>query len=130
VFFFAAGHHHDAGLHPAAGRVPARDVGQQTCKTAQRGPVIGGCAYILFAFVPMFIVVAAAAGDARARPKLLADDPQKVLPTLVMGHMPFVLQVAVLRRAAVGHQVDRVGHAAGAVHHLRREHPAQPATPA
>ena len=29
VFFFAAAHHHDARLDPAAGRVPARDVGQQ-----------------------------------------------------------------------------------------------------
>jgi SSS family solute:Na+ symporter len=28
AFFVAAGHHDDAGLHPAAGRVPARDVGQ------------------------------------------------------------------------------------------------------
>jgi len=41
----------------------------------------------------MFIVMAALMVMPET-PALLADDPQKVLPTLVMGHMPVLLQVA------------------------------------
>ena len=52
----------------------------------------------------------------RSRPtQLLKDDPQKVLPTWCSRRCRFVDAGAVLRRAAVGHQVHRIGHAAGAV---------------
>ena len=92
VFFFAA------AITMMLGSIPQQDVFQRVmssnnAKTAQRGPVIGGTLYILFAFVPMFVVIAALMvmpGTAG----LLADDPQKVLPTLVMQHMPIGLQVA------------------------------------
>ena len=92
VFFFAA------GITMMLGSIPQQDVFQRVMssrdvKTAQRGPVIGGLLYIGFAFVPMFIVMAALMVMPET-PALLADDPQKVLPTLVMGNMPVLLQVA------------------------------------
>ena len=92
VFFFAA------GITMMLGSIPQQDVFQRVMssrdvKTAQRGPVIGGLLYIAFAFVPMFIVMAALLVMPETA-ALLDDDPQKVLPTLVMGHMPVLLQVA------------------------------------
>ena len=62
-------------------------------KAATHGTVIGGSAYILFAFVPMFLVTSALLIMPERAAELLADDPQKVLPTLVMEKMPFVMQV-------------------------------------
>ena len=55
--------------------------------------MIGGVAYILFAFVPMFLVASALLIMPARPPALLKDDPQKVLPTLVLSKMPFVMQV-------------------------------------
>ena len=87
-----------AAITMMLGSIPQQDVFQRVMssrdvKTAQRGPVIGGTLYILFAFVPMFIVVAALMVMPEAA-QLIADDPQKVLPRLVMDHMPIALQVA------------------------------------
>ena len=47
----------------------------------------------MFAFVPMFLVVSAMLIMPEQAATLIADDPQKVLPTLVMTQMPFVMQV-------------------------------------
>jgi SSS family solute:Na+ symporter len=47
----------------------------------------------LFAFVPMFLVVSAMLIMPEKAAVLMAEDPQKVLPTLVMAHMPFIMQV-------------------------------------
>ena len=58
-----------------------------------RGPVIGGCVYILFAFVPMFIVIAAILVMPGSAQDMLATDPQRLLPTLVRDHMPLWLRV-------------------------------------
>jgi SSS family solute:Na+ symporter len=44
--------------------------------------VIGGVAYILFAFVPMFLVASALLIMPEQTAALLKEDPQKVLPTL------------------------------------------------
>ena len=55
--------------------------------------MIGGVCYILFAFVPMFLVTSALIIMPEQARELLKDDPQKVLPTLVLEHMPFVMQV-------------------------------------
>ena len=93
VVFFARGDHDDARLDPAAGRVPARDVGPATSRRATRGPVIGGVCYILFAFVPMFLVTSALIIMPEQATTLIEEDPQKVLPTLVLEQMPFVMQV-------------------------------------
>ena len=80
------------------GSIPQQDVFQRvmsanSVKAATHGPVIGGICYILFAFVPMFLVVSAMLIMPEKATELIADDPQKVLPTLVMEQMPFVMQV-------------------------------------
>jgi len=62
-------------------------------KAAAHGPVIGGLCYLAFAFVPMFIVTSALLIMPEQASALLKEDPQKVVPTLVMEHMPFVMQV-------------------------------------
>lgn len=91
TFFFAA------AITMMLGSIPQQDVFQRVMssnneRTARRGPIIGGTLYILFAFVPMFIVMAALM-VMPGTGALLADDPQKVLPSLVMNHMPAPLQV-------------------------------------
>ena len=92
VFFFAA------AITMMLGSIPQQDVFQRVMsanseKSAVRGTVIGGSAYILFAFVPMFLVASALIIMPEATASLLKEDPQKVLPTLVMEKMPFVMQI-------------------------------------
>ncbi len=92
IFFFAA------AITMMLGSIPQQDVFQRvmsanTEKSAVRGTVIGGSAYILFAFVPMFLVASALIIMPESTANLLKEDPQKVLPTLVMEKMPFVMQV-------------------------------------
>ena len=52
-----------------------------------------GGVYILFAFVPMFIVIAAILVMPGSAQDMLATDPQRLLPTLVRDHMPLWLRV-------------------------------------
>ncbi|MCZ2408025.1 MAG: sodium:solute symporter family protein [Burkholderiales bacterium] len=92
TFFIAA------AITMMLGSIPQQDVFQRVmssnnARTARTGPVVGGLLYIGFAFVPMFVVMAALI-VMPGTSELLADDPQKVLPTLVMEHMPVGLQVA------------------------------------
>ena len=92
LFFFAA------AITIMLGSIPQQDVFQRVMSAnsefaATRGPVIGGVLYILFAFVPMFLVVSAMIIMPEEAARLIAEDPQKVLPTLVMTQMPFVMQV-------------------------------------
>jgi len=92
VFFIAA------AITMMLGSIPQQDVFQRvmsadSTKSATRGPVIGGIFYILFAFVPMFLVTSALVIMPEQAEALLQDDPQKVLPTLVLEKMPFIMQV-------------------------------------
>jgi solute:Na+ symporter, SSS family len=92
AFFFAA------AITMMLGSIPQQDVFQRVMSAnspyaATRGPVIGGICYILFAFVPMFLVASALVIMPEQTALLLKDDPQKVLPTLVLEKMPFVMQV-------------------------------------
>jgi solute:Na+ symporter, SSS family len=92
IFFFAA------AITMMLGSIPQQDVFQRVMSAnnvsaATKGPVIGGVCYILFAFVPMFLVASALLIMPTEVAGLLKDDPQKVLPTLVMTKMPFVMQV-------------------------------------
>jgi len=87
-----------AGITMMFGSVPQQDVFQRvmsanSVKAATRGPVIGGACYIAFAFVPMFLVTSALIIMPEQAAALIKDDPQKVLPTLVLEHMPFVMHV-------------------------------------
>jgi Na+/proline symporter len=88
-----------AAITMMLGSIPQQDVFQRvmsskSVKIAQRGPVIGGVLYLLFAFIPMFVVTSAVLVMPETAQALLKDDPQKVLPTLVMERMPLILQVA------------------------------------
>ena len=92
LFFFGA------AITMMLGSIPQQDVFQRVMsanseKAATHGTVIGGTAYILFAFVPMFLVASALLIMPEQAAELLKDDPQKVLPTLVMERMPVVMQV-------------------------------------
>lgn len=93
ILFFIA-----AAITMMLGSIPQQDVFQRVMsakdvRAATRGPLIGGICYILFAFVPMFLVVSSLLIAPDETQQLLKEDPQKVLPYLIMGHMPFVMQV-------------------------------------
>lgn len=92
VFFIAA------VITMMLGSIPQQDVFQRVMsadseRSASRGAIIGGALYILFAFVPMFLVVSALIIMPEQADALIKEDPQKVLPTLVMEKMPFIMQV-------------------------------------
>ena len=92
IFFIAA------GMTMMLGSIPQQDIFQRVMsakneRAATLGPVIGGLCYIGFAFVPMFLVVSALIIMPEAAGALIKDDPQKVIPTLVMTQMPFAMQV-------------------------------------
>ncbi len=92
VFFFAA------AITMMFGSIPQQDVFQRVMSAnsqsaATKGPVIGGVCYILFAFVPMFLVASALIIMPEQTALLLKEDPQKILPTLVLEKMPFIMQV-------------------------------------
>jgi solute:Na+ symporter, SSS family len=87
-----------AGITMMFGSIPQQDVFQRvmsanSVQAATRGPVIGGACYILFAFVPMFLVTSALIIMPEQAEALIKEDPQKVLPTLVLEKMPFIMQV-------------------------------------
>ncbi len=93
VLFFTA-----AAITMMLGSIPQQDVFQRvmsanSANAARRGAIIGGTAYIAFAFVPMFVIVSALIIMPQQAAALIADDPQKVLPVLVLDRMPFVMQV-------------------------------------
>ncbi len=93
IAFFIA-----AAMTMMLGSIPQQDVFQRVMSArnvgaATRGPVIGGVCYILFAFVPMFLVVSALIIMPETATALIKDDPQRVIPTLVMTRMPFAMQV-------------------------------------
>jgi SSS family solute:Na+ symporter len=80
------------------GSIPQQDVFQRVMSakdsaTAKKGAIIGGLSYLVFAFVPMFIVASALIIMPAETKALLATDPQKVLPTLILSKMPLVAQI-------------------------------------
>lgn len=80
------------------GSIPQQDVFQRVMSakdsdTARRGAIIGGFSYLAFAFVPMFIVASSMIIMPAETKNLLANDPQKVLPTLILSKMPLVAQI-------------------------------------
>lgn len=80
------------------GSIPQQDVFQRVMSaknapTARAGAIIGGVSYILFAFVPMFIVGAAVLVLGDAGLALAKNDYQRLLPTFVMTKMPLIMQI-------------------------------------
>ncbi|HEX5310476.1 sodium:solute symporter family protein [Aquabacterium sp.] len=80
------------------GSIPQQDVFQRVMSakdsaTARKGAIIGGFSYLAFAFVPMFIVASSLIIMPEQTRDLLTNDPQKVLPTLIMSKMPLIAQI-------------------------------------
>ncbi|MEP6607323.1 MAG: sodium:solute symporter family protein [Burkholderiaceae bacterium] len=103
--FFPDGGVHDwlfwagAAITIMIGSIPQQDVFQRVMSakdadTSVKGPIIGGISYMIFALVPIFIGLSAFLVMPEAANTLLKQDSQKILPTLVLEHMPVWLQVA------------------------------------
>ena len=80
------------------GSIPQQDVFQRVMSakdapTARNGAVIGGASYILFGFVPMFIVAAAVVVMGNNAMEIARNDYQQLLPTFVMTKMPLIMQI-------------------------------------
>jgi solute:Na+ symporter, SSS family len=92
LFFFAA------AITLMLGSIPQQDVFQRVMSSknetiATRGPIIGGLLYLVFAFIPMFVVVAALKATPEVSSALLEKDAQSLLPTYIMTQMPLWVQV-------------------------------------
>ena len=84
----------------ALGSIPQQDVFQRVMsakneKVAVRGTVIGGSFYLLFCFVPIFIVYGATLLDPALASEHLAEggDPQRILPEFILNEVPIWVQV-------------------------------------
>ncbi len=80
------------------GSIPQQDVFQRMNaskneNTAVWGSVLGGSAYFLFAFVPLFLVYAATLIDPKMAGSLIDSDPQRILPALILNHLPLAAQI-------------------------------------
>ncbi len=82
------------------GSIPQQDVFQRVMsakdeKTAVVGTVIGGFFYILFCFIPVFIVYGATMLNPELAATHMADggDPQKILPEFIINEVPIVIQI-------------------------------------
>ncbi|MBI3057085.1 MAG: sodium:solute symporter family protein [Betaproteobacteria bacterium] len=93
VLWFAA-----AWVTMMFGSIPQQDVFQRvtsarTEKIAVWGAVVGGVAYFMFAFVPIFLAYSAALIDAQMVAEHVEKDPQYILPHLVLQHTPLFAQI-------------------------------------
>lgn len=80
------------------GSIPQQDVFQRvmsarSASTARYGAVIGGISYMLFAFVPMFIVMCAVMVMGKEALDLAKNDYQRLLPLFVLTKMPLIMQI-------------------------------------
>lgn len=79
------------------GSIPQQDVFQRitsakSAKIALWGSILGAIVYFCFTFVPMFIAYSATLIDPAVFGKLVQEDSQRVLPTLVLTHTPLLAQ--------------------------------------
>lgn len=86
-----------AGLVVALGSVPQQDVLQRVMSardeaTAVRASILGGLLYFAIAAIPIFLVAAASVIDAPMVGRLMGEDPQRILPTLILERMPLAVQ--------------------------------------
>jgi SSS family transporter len=87
-----------AGVTMMLGSIPQQDVYQRVMSaknapTARAGAMIGGASYILFAFVPMFVVACAVVVMGDSAMEIAKNDYQKLLPTFVLTKMPLAMQI-------------------------------------
>ena len=88
-------------LTMALGSIPQQDVFQRVTSakdehTAVRGSLLGGGLYFVFAFVPMFIAMAALMIEPKLAELFKAEDAreiQRILPDLVLAKMPIWAQI-------------------------------------
>ena len=88
----------NAALLIVFGSVPQQDVLQRVksardATTAVRGSIAGGLLYFVIACVPIYLVCAASLIDPAGVGARLGDDPQRVLPMLVLERTPLAVQV-------------------------------------
>lgn len=84
----------------ALGSIPQQDVFQRVMsasdeKSATYGTIIGGVAYIVFCFIPIFIVYGAGLLDPTLSEKYLQPDGdyQRMLPDFILQDMPVFVQI-------------------------------------
>jgi Na+/proline symporter len=87
-----------SGVTIMLGSIPQQDIFQRVMSAKSEriaiiGPLIGGTAYLVFSFLPMFIVASGHVLMPDQLPEMIERDAQHVLPTLVMDHMPDVTRV-------------------------------------
>ncbi len=80
------------------GSIPQQDVFQRVNSSKNEtvavwGTTLGGAAYFFFAAVPLFLAYSATLIDPALVERLMVEDTQLILPSLIVGHMPFVAQV-------------------------------------
>lgn len=79
------------------GSIPQQDVFQRvtsakSARVAIYASILGGVLYFSFTFVPMFIAYSATLINPEQFNGLIASDPQRVLPILVLQHTPLFAQ--------------------------------------
>ena len=112
------------------GSIPQQDVFQRVASSkneriAGNASITGGVLYFCFAFIPMFLAYSATLIDPKMVAGLIDTDPQLILPSLIMQHVPVFAQVMFFGALLVGDQELRQRHAARAFGHVHREHPAR-----
>ena len=80
------------------GSIPQQDVFQRVNAsrnedTAAWGSILGGSAYLLFASVPLFLAYSATLIDPGMVARLIDNDSQLILPTLILHHVPLHAQI-------------------------------------
>jgi SSS family solute:Na+ symporter len=80
------------------GSIPQQDVFQRVNAsrsedTAAWGSILGGSAYFVFAFVPLFLAYSATLIAPEMVAGLIKDDSQMILPALILGHLPLHAQI-------------------------------------
>lgn len=82
----------------ALGSIPQQDVFQRVNSSRNEriavwGTTLGGVSYFFFAAVPLFLAYTAQIIDPAMVERLMAQDSQLILPTLILQYMPFTAQV-------------------------------------
>lgn len=80
------------------GSIPQQDVFQRVNSSRNEriavwGTTLGGVSYFFFAAIPLFLAYTATLIDPAMVTRLMEEDTQLILPSLITGHMPFAAQV-------------------------------------
>jgi len=87
-----------AAITMMIGSLPQQDIFQRvmsakSANAAAWGPIVGGSFYLMFASIPMFIVIAATVAAPDMAAGMMESDPQEILPSFIKEHMPLWLRV-------------------------------------